>query len=222
MSEQQAENQNEAVTEESTQDLLYGETEEPSESSQDESDSSEESKGEASKEDEQKEAEGSEGSKQDEELADSEKSLGLELPDETYADQSLVDEMELYAKAKGLSKEVAQELLDKRSNDLSNYRESVMEKHKEQVKEWEGELKADPNFGGENFDENIALAKSIMSKYGSEELMEDLNVSGYGSHPGILKLFSKVGKAMSNDSFEDGKSNVQKERSDNQIFYGEE
>jgi hypothetical protein len=61
---------------------------------------------------------------------------------------------------------------------------------------WEATMKADKEFGGDNMDANLAIAKQGLKAFGSDELIELLDESGLGSHPAMQKYAIKAGKAV--------------------------
>lgn len=65
-----------------------------------------------------------------------------------------------------------------------------------QVSEWETLARKDKDFGGEKFDENVAIAVKGLEKVGSPELKALLNQTGLGSHPEVIRAFHKIGKLM--------------------------
>jgi len=59
---------------------------------------------------------------------------------------------------------------------------------------WAEQLKADPKFGGTEYDKNVALARKGFQKFGSEALQNFLAESGLDNHPELVKAFAAVGK----------------------------
>jgi hypothetical protein len=53
--------------------------------------------------------------------------------------------------------------------------------------------------------QQLALAAKARDKFGAPGLTEILNQSGLGSHPEVVKFFVAVGKAISEDTFAEGK-----------------
>lgn len=69
------------------------------------------------------------------------------------------------------------------------------------VKEWGDQSKADKEFGGDNLDANLAIAKKAVDTFGSDAFKQLLSSSGLGNHPEVIRTFLKAGKAISNDTF---------------------
>jgi hypothetical protein len=72
------------------------------------------------------------------------------------------------------------------------------------VKDWADQSKADKEFGGDNLDANLAVAKKAIDTFGSKELKALLVESGLGNHPELIRFAFKAGKAMSDDTFVKG------------------
>jgi hypothetical protein len=69
-----------------------------------------------------------------------------------------------------------------------------------ETQKWAAEIKADKEYGGAAFEENLALAKKAISKFGSPGLVELFKTTGIGNHPELIKAFVRAGKAISEDS----------------------
>lgn len=72
------------------------------------------------------------------------------------------------------------------------------------VKEWADLSRADKEFGGDNLDANLAIAKKAIAAFGSEQLGVLLTTTGLGNHPEFIRFAFKAGKAMSDDTFVKG------------------
>lgn len=61
--------------------------------------------------------------------------------------------------------------------------------------------KTDKDFGGDAFDANLGVARKAIETFGSKELTELLDASGFGNHPAVIRAFWKAGKAISEGNF---------------------
>lgn len=122
----------------------------------------------------------------------------------TLSPEQLAEATPLFKKL-GLTQEQADELMafDAKRALAANSPEAqeaaqaaAVEAFNKQVDEWVGTLKADPQFGGAKFDENVAVAQKAMAAYGSPELTAMLDESGLGSHPEFVRLMHRVGKEL--------------------------
>ncbi len=172
------------TSQDTTQDVLFSEeTEKENEKTEDseqtekEENSTEQGK-ETSEEAEQWEIERSEQSK---------------LSNEAFKD--LVD----FAKENGVSKDFAQELIDRAEQREVQIMSGIEEKRIEMINQWAEDSKNDPEIGGEKLKEHAELARRALNEFGSESLTEGLKSTGYGNHPELIKFFAKVGKLIADD-----------------------
>ena len=103
-----------------------------------------------------------------------------------------------FARENGLSQEKAAGLLAKLAPAMAQRQQQAIEAVRA---EWEGQSKADSEFGGPKLTENLAVAKRAMDQFGTPELTALLNETGLGNHPEIIRAFYRAGKAISEDSF---------------------
>lgn len=64
----------------------------------------------------------------------------------------------------------------------------------QQVRTWEEELQRDAEIGGTRLRENLMYAKRAVAALGGRELAEELNKTGMGSNPALVKAFVKMGR----------------------------
>lgn len=152
----------------------------------------------------------------------------LKLPDGSLLNPAQLEKIALTAKERGLSNEEAQGLVQERHDAVSDFVASLQEAQKKDGPEWkkrvdgyEAELKADKEFGGERLKANVEMAKRVVARFGDETLMQQLDESGYGSHPGLVKLFAKIGKAMKEDQLVLPGASAPAKKSAAEILYGD-
>jgi hypothetical protein len=113
-------------------------------------------------------------------------------------DSNLIAAFEAGARNANMPQLAAQKLLDSMSPVLA-------ERQSEQVtairKEWFDASSADKEFGGANLVPNLAVAKKALDTFGSPELSKLLVSTGLGSHPEMIRLMFRAGKALSEDTF---------------------
>ncbi len=133
----------------------------------------------------------------------------FKVPDGVALDETLVAEFTPVAKELGLDNASAQKLVDLYTKTRAADTQKLYDAWTQTHEKWVGEAKADKEFGGVNFDANVAIAKKAMTAAvlgGGEKLVEALNVTGAGNHPEVIRFFYKVGKLMSDDKFDTGRS----------------
>ena len=115
--------------------------------------------------------------------------------------------------------------MDRDSKLLNSYAEKQQQLFEETTGKWLGEAKADPEiFGGseEVFAKNAEVAKRVVDKFGTPELKQGLNSTGFGNHPELVRMLVKIGKSMTEDQLVIPNSKgpaAQKSMED--VFYGE-
>lgn len=97
-----------------------------------------------------------------------------------------------FAKEHGLPLAAAQALLareSERATEASTRRDEL-------ISTWEGEVRNDPDLGGANLARTVDSAKRALAAFWPPEFAKELDESGFGNHPGLLRGLSKLGAAM--------------------------
>jgi hypothetical protein len=142
-------------------------------------------------------AQGSEdkGSQGDEPKAP--ESYEFKMPDGVELDSKAADEFTAIAKELKLSQADAQRIADV----AARMQQKQAETHVEMVKGWADQCKTDKEFGGDNLQQNMSVARKAIDTFGSPELKALLNNTGMGNHPEVVRFAFKAGKAISEDGF---------------------
>lgn len=143
----------------------------------------------------------------------------FKAPEGSELDKAAVEQFEPIARELNLSQEQAQKLVDlygaKVMPQLMKQQADTWQK---QVADWGTATKEDKEIGGEKFEANLTRAKQAMDKFATPQLREFLETSGMGNHPELIRVFVKVGAAMSEDSLVT--SNEKGQRSAADVLYG--
>jgi hypothetical protein len=134
--------------------------------------------------------------------------IEFKLPDGFSKEDPLLKDVTEAAAELGLDAEKAQKLFDRqvKSRDAGQtaFRDSMAGELSDgieaQVKEWQGALRTDKEFGGAKFAENFELAKQGLEKFGTPEFKQFLFETGLGSHPEIVRVLYRAAKATAEDS----------------------
>ena len=102
------------------------------------------------------------------------------------------------AKELDLSQEAAQKVLNKVAPVMQARQAQVVE---EAMQEWANNSKSDKEFGGEQLDANLEIAKSSLNAFGTDALKSLLQESGLGNHPEVIRFMYRAGKAISEDAY---------------------
>lgn len=124
------------------------------------------------------------------------------MPEGQEVDAELVTQFADAARELNLPQEAAQKMLDKMAPAMAARQAEQIAAVQEQ---WAQDSRADKEFGGDHLTENLGLARKAMDQFATPELRTLLNESGMGNHPEVIRMFVRVGKTISEDSFVSGK-----------------
>lgn len=194
MSEEQPNLINDQITDSVTQspsDVMYGKKEEASQTPK-----VEETKVEADKvQDKSVEAKAQEESAKLKE----EVKYDLKLPEGTLLTQAEVDKIVSFAKDQGLSQESAQKLVEREHEILANYKDNQEQQFEQMREQWFKQVEGDKELGGDNLKATAEMARRALDKFAPDSLKKFFAESPYGNHPDVIRMFSKIGKAMQDD-----------------------
>lgn len=126
------------------------------------------------------------------------------IPEGAHTDPELMQEFTTAALQAGLKQEQAQHLIDMGAKMAQRINENHQRVVEQQRSDWEASSKADPEFGGEKLNENLAIASKAIEAFATPALKELFDTSGLGNHPEVIRAFYRVGKAISEDKFVGG------------------
>ncbi|WP_374312445.1 hypothetical protein [Dongia sp.] len=124
----------------------------------------------------------------------------FKAPEGVELDKDILSEFVPFAKELNLTQENAQKLVDFGAKIITKQFEAIEAQH---VK-WAEDARADPEIGGDKLPANLALGKRVIDFAGGAELRKELNDSGFGNNPALIKAFAKLGKLISDDMLERG------------------
>lgn len=144
--------------------------------------------------------------KGDEPAGAPEKYEDFKLPEGLTLDAPVMDAFTALAKETNLPQATAQKFVDLAAQMQQNTVAQVQSVVEAQAEKWGLDSKADKEFGGEKFDESLAVAKSALDRFGTPELRTLLNQSKLGNHPEVLRFMFRAGQAISQDGFVPGRN----------------
>lgn len=127
-------------------------------------------------------------------------SYDLQMPEGVELDKAAADEFTVIAKELKLDQASAQRLADVAAKQAQRQAEA----HIKMVESWIESVKTDKDIGGDNLEQNLGIARKALEAFGTPELRDVLNATGFGNHPEIIKAFYKAGKAIGEDGFVKG------------------
>jgi hypothetical protein len=143
----------------------------------------------------------------------------FKAPEGSELDKAAVEQFEPIARELNLSQEQAQKLVDLYGTKvMPQLMKQQADTWQKQVADWGAATKEDKEIGGEKFEANLTRAKQAMDKFATPELREFLETSGMGNHPELIRVFVKVGAAMSEDNLVTANEKGQRSAAD--VLYG--
>jgi hypothetical protein len=126
------------------------------------------------------------------------------VPEGILLDQQLMPAFKEVASKAGLKQEQAQMMIEMGAQ----LQQKILKDHfatvEQQKADWEAAARADKEIGGDKFDENLSYAAKAASVFVTPELQEQLNKTGLGNHPDMIRLFIRAGKMISEDTLVPG------------------
>lgn len=116
---------------------------------------------------------------------------------QTY-DPQVLEEFSAAAKNANLTQDAAQKLIEKMAPAIAARQQAQIESIQ---KTWADTSSADKEFGGEKFEENLAVARKALSTFATPEFRKLLGDTGLQHHPEMLRTLYRVGKAISEDGY---------------------
>lgn len=146
----------------------------------------------------------------------------LTLPEGSQLDPVAVEQVASFAKEHGLSNDKAQAILERESQAIATFaqKQEAELKHKVDVL-WPEAVHSDKEIGGPFYKENVELAHRALKSFSSEQFNKMLESSGLGNHPEVVRVFSRIGKAMAPDKLVTGGTQGSGEVRIEDLFYPE-
>ena len=134
----------------------------------------------------------------------------FELPENFDMNEETLGEYHTFAKENNLTQEQAQRGVDM----VAQMKQAEMTQWVDQQKSWVDDAKKDAEYGGDKFEENIAVAVKARDSFGTPEFNEMLDSSGLGNHPEMIRFLNRVGKQISEDGVIVGGSSISSQSSE--------
>lgn len=149
----------------------------------------------------------------------------LTAPDGVTLDPAALEIATPVFKELGLSNEQASKLVPVaaqwREAITSEIQQAAVSQHAALSAGWVTEARADAEIGGANWDASTAAAAKALDMFGAPKgsaLRQILNETGLGNNPEMIRVFARIGKAVSEDGFIPGGAKTPKTIEEK--FYG--
>lgn len=128
----------------------------------------------------------------------------LKMPDGSTLEQGHLEKIASFAKERGFSSEQAQSLVERDHQAAVQFAEANKPggaDWSKRVSEWESQALIDKEIGGSKdaLKQSAELGGRVLNKFFPETVRKFLVDSGFGSHPDVIRGFSKLGKMMADD-----------------------
>lgn len=144
----------------------------------------------------------------------------LKLGENAPLDASYLESFQSYAKDQKMTQEQAQKLVEREAYAVSEYQKRQSQDFEQTQAQWIDTVKKDPEIGGEAFQKNIELAHRALKQFGTQTFIEQLESSGFGNHPELVRIFARIGKAFGEDTLVSTNTNSGGKKSYEEVFYG--
>jgi len=121
------------------------------------------------------------------------------VPDDVELDADLTTEFSGLAKELNLPQDKAQSVLNLGLKLVEKANEQHLAQLETAKAQWLEQSKADPEIGGAKLTENLVVVDKAKATFATPALTALLNDSGLGNHPEVIRMFLKVGQAISED-----------------------
>lgn len=117
------------------------------------------------------------------------------LPEEYIVDDDVMSEFKEVAKELNVTQEGAQKLVDLQNKLVNKLAEEQLKTWDDTLEEWKTSSKSDKEFGGIDFDKNLAVANEFLATT-SKAFKDMLKATGVGNHPEMIRVAWKIGQMM--------------------------
>lgn len=125
----------------------------------------------------------------------------FEYPEEfkAHIDPVADDMLKAYAKDKGYTPEQASDLSNLRFDMIRHLHTSIGQQQEQQKQVWEQELRADPDFGGVNYDRTREEANKGLRHF-APELVDKMAPWNLENQPDVIRVFARLGRSLSENT----------------------
>lgn len=126
----------------------------------------------------------------------------FKAPEGMTLDEKAVEGFTALAKEMNLSQASAQKLVDYQTSQIKAAQETNLKNFEQMQKDWASDTR---KALGSEADKQLSFAAVARDKFLTEGARKVLNDSGLANHPELIKSLISIGKAISEDSFVEGK-----------------
>ena len=143
----------------------------------------------------------------------------VKLPSGSGLSEADANEIAAIAKDEKLTQAQTDKLVATTENVVKRYQDRQQELLESTQDEWEASVKADKEIGGENENLSIRYAQKAINQFGNDEFKKELEVTKLGSHPEVIRVFARIGRAISDDTLVSPKETIVTPKSMAEVLY---
>lgn len=126
------------------------------------------------------------------------------LPDGFQVNEPAMSALKDIVTKDGVKPEVAQKIVDLHVKLEQERQQAEAERYTSQNQAWMSSAQSDKEYGGEKFNDNLAIARKAIERFGHDGLAERLGrileSTGLGNEPDFIRFMYRVGKGFADDS----------------------
>lgn len=101
----------------------------------------------------------------------------------------------------GATQEAANDLIEHIKQQAKAIQEASVKAWYDQVKKWGEEAEKHEEYGGPKFEENLkTVIIPVLNKFGDEQLIQELDQTGFGNNPRLLAFLYRIGKEIGTEA----------------------
>lgn len=110
----------------------------------------------------------------------------------------------------GATQEAANDLIEHIKQQAKAIQEASVKAWYDQVKKWGEEAEQHKEYGGPKFEENLkTVIIPVLNKFGDEQLIQELDQTGFGNNPRLLAFLYRIGKEIGTEAkFVEGRPGI--------------
>lgn len=146
----------------------------------------------------------------------------FKLPEGVILDEPLLKAVEPALRELNLNNEQANKLATTFAAYQTAQVKAQADAAQKQVTDWVAAVSADKEIGGPGKPADLPAVKdaqSFVARFGSPELLAFLDASGIGSHPELIRAFSKAGAMFREPAFQAGRPPQNDKKSPEQVLW---
>jgi len=142
-------------------------------------------------------------------------------PENCLLSDEHLEGVKAFAKEHKIDNATAQKILERENALAAEVEKALLGRQEQEITQWAKDVESDKELGGEKFKESCEFSRRALKAFGGDGIAQILNETGYGNHPEVVRLLSRIGRAMGDDKLIKGGNDLTpKEKPLEEIFYG--